>query len=136
MKSQCLGTSWRTGALAHQRARYEPRGAILIGVLIILLTISLIGATLSSFFLSVTTVAEVVLAKAQALYLAEAGVAKVIAQIRQAGALGGEAQVELPPVPLGAGTYEASLDVDAGLITAVGVVRGVRRTIQVKYYPF
>lgn len=113
-----------------------PSGAILISVLIILLTISLIGATLSSFFFSVTTVAELELARAQALYLAEAGVAQVVSQIRQAGVLGGEAQMTVGPTALGAGSYRAALDVDAGLITAIGTVRGVRRAIQVKYYPF
>ena len=114
----------------------RPTGAVLFAVLLILLTISLIGATLASFFFSVTTVAEVDLARAQALYLAEAGIAKAIHQVQQAGSLGGEAQQQIRAVPLGDGEYDTAHDLVAGLITSTGKVRGVRRTIQVKYYPF
>ena len=114
----------------------HPTGAVLLGALIILLTISLIGATLASFFFSVTTVAEVELARSQALYLAEGGIARAIHQIQQAGSMGGEAQQRIAATQLGAGEYEASHDLVAGLITSTGKVRGVRRTIQLKYYPF
>ena len=107
-----------------------------MSVLLILLTISLIGATLASLFFSVTTVAEVELARAQALYLAEAGVAQAIHQLRQEGLLGGEAMQQLPPTPLGEGEYEVTNDLTAGLITATGRVRGIRRAVQVKYQPF
>ena len=112
------------------------RGAILLGALIILLTISLIGATLSSLFLSVTTVAEVDVARAQALYLAEAGIAQAVYQLRMAGALGGEVQQKMPPAPLGVGVYEVNHDVANALITSTGKVRGVRRAVQIKYIPF
>jgi len=109
---------------------------VLLGVLIIMLTTSVIGATLASFFLSVTTVAEAELARAQALYLAEAGIARAIHQLRQAGRFGGSAPPQVPPTSLGEGQYEMFHDVTAGLITATGTVRGVRRTVQIKYLPF
>jgi len=125
-----------TQKLRNSEAQKLPHGAVLLAALIILLTISLIGATLASFFFSVTTVAEVELARAQALYLAEAGIAKAIHQIQQAGGLGGEAQQQIRAVLLGDGEYDITHDLVAGLITATGKVRGVRRTIQVKYYPF
>lgn len=112
------------------------RGAILAAAIIILLTISLIGATLASFFLSVSTTAETELARAQALYLAEAGITQAISQLRSAGLMGGAAPQHLPPTPLGEGTYEVTHDVVTGVITSTGAVRDVRRTVQVKYYPF
>lgn len=118
------------------RTGESPRGVILLGALIILLTISLIGATLASFFLSVTTVADIDLARAQALYLAEAGVAQEIFQLRLAGQMGGQAPSELAATPLGEGQYRVRNDVVTGLITSTGTVRGFRRTIQVKYIPF
>ena len=120
----------------HQNGDSYQRGAILLGALIILLTISLIGATLSSLFLAVTTVAEVDVARAQALYLAEAGVAQAVYQLRVAGVLGGEVQQKIPPTPLGMGVYEVNHDVENSLITSTGKVRGVRRTVQIKYIPF
>lgn len=112
------------------------RGAILMGVLIVMLTVSLIGATLASFFLSVTIVAETELIRAQALYLAEAGVSHTLYELYTAGRMGGEAQTKTEPIPLGEGTFQVRHDVTSGLITSTGKVRGVRRTIQVKYLPF
>ena len=111
------------------------RGVVLLGALIILLTISLIGATLASFFFSVNTVAEVELSRAQALYLAEAGIADTIYQLRQGG-LAGDAEQHVAAKSLGEGDYEVQHDPAAGLITSTGRVRGIKRTIQVKYLPF
>ena len=108
-------------------------GAALLGVLIVLFTISLIAVTLVSFFLSVTTAAEVELARAQALYLAEAGVASAIHQLREASLTGGEVSEKIQSASMGEGEYRVSNDLSTGLITSVGVARGVRRTIQVKY---
>jgi len=115
--------------------RNDGRGIVLLGALIILLTISLIGATLASFFFSVNTVAEVELSRAQALYLAEAGIANAVQQLHQGG-LSGDVEQHLGPTSLGEGEYEVTHDPAAGLITATGKVRGVKRTIQVKYLPF
>ena len=114
----------------------KTRGVILISVLILLLTVSLIGATLASFFLSVTISAELQLARAQALYLAEAGVAQTIRQHRQASLMGGEAQQAIPSTSLGEGEYKVAVDLASGLVTSTGKAHGVQRTVQVKYYPF
>ena len=113
------------------------RGTVLLGVLIVLLTISLIGATLASLFLSVTAMAEVELERAQALYLAEAGVAQVLHQLRQAGASGLAVGIseQVQSASLGEGEYEVRNDPVTAVVTSVGKVRGVRRTIQVRYQP-
>lgn len=110
-------------------------GVILLIVLIMLLTISLIGATLASFFLSVTTIANLELAQAQALYLAEAGVARALHELHQAALMGGEPPLLLR-VSLGEGEYEIAQDPASGLITSTGWSQGVRRTVQVRYTPF
>ena len=109
------------------------RGVILLGTLILLLTIGFIGATLAASFASLTSLAEVELAKTQALYLAEAGVAQAFQQLHQAGLSGGEAPQRIGPVRLDEGQYEVIHDVSSRLITVTGSVRGVRRTLQVKY---
>ena len=118
------------------RSRRSGEGAILLGTILILLTISLLGAASVSFFLSVTTVTEVELYRAQALYLAEAGIAQAIHQLRRSSRMGGEAPQKSSPTPLGEGEYEVVHDLSAGLITSTGRVHGVRRTIQVKYLSF
>ena len=112
------------------------KGVVLLGALIILLTISLIGATLASFFFSVNTVAEVELSRAQALYLAEAGIADAIYQLRQGGFSNDSTEQHAAAKALGEGDYEVVHDPAAGLVTSTGRVRGVKRTIQVKYMPF
>jgi four helix bundle protein len=115
---------------------HSARGAILLGALIMLFTISLIGATLAALFTSVSLIAEVELSRTQALYLAEAGIAQTIHQVRQAGLSGKDVLREVPLTALGEGQYEATHDSSAGLITATGISHGVRRTIQVKYHLF
>ncbi len=112
------------------------RGAILLGALIMLFTISLLGATLAALFTSASLVAEVELSRTQALYLAEAGVAQAIHQVRAAGLSGKTALKEIPLTALGDGAYEAFHDSSSGLITSTGTANGVRRTIQVKYQLF
>ena len=125
----------RVGRVAPRRTPPSTRGVVLLGALIILLTISLIGATLASFFFSVNTVAEVELSRAQALYLAEAGISDAIYQLRQGG-MSGDTEQHAAAKALGEGDYEVEHDAAAGLITSTGRVRGVRRIIQVKYLPF
>ena len=55
-------------------------GVILLSVLIILLTISLIGASLMSFFFSVDVTAQYSVESAKAFYLAEAGIAHAVVE--------------------------------------------------------
>ncbi len=118
-----------------RKAKGAP-GAILLGALIMLFTISLLGATLAALFTSVSLVAEIELSRTQSLYLAEAGVARAIYEVRLAGLSGKDALQEIPATALGTGEYEATHDPSSGLITATGNANGIRRTIQVKYHLF
>ncbi len=114
----------------------KPRGAILIGVLIILLTITLLGSTLASFFISVTTIADIELARAQSLYLAEGGIARALYELHQASILGTTTATSYDNVPLGPGTYSVTHDIYSGVITSIGKSQGVERVIQIKYRLF
>lgn len=111
----------------------KKRGAILIGVLIILLTITLMGSTLAAFFTSVTTIADVELSRAQALYLAEAGISRALYELHQASLVGGAAPSSYKNVPLGQGTYTVNHDLLSGVITSTGEANGVQRTVQIRY---
>lgn len=132
------GRGERANTLTRKRANKarRQRGAILIGVLIILLAISLIGATLASFFLSVTIVAELELQRAQAFYLAEAGIAQAFHELYLSSEMGAGAQAHSKQVQMSVGTFEFDHDANTGLITSTGRVGDIRRTIQVKYLPF
>lgn len=119
-------TQQRNSATTH-------KGVTLITVVIILLTISLIGASLVAFFSSVNISVRNIADQAKALYLAEAGIAHAIHNLRTQLGAGGIMGEAIGPVRLGEGTYQVSVEFSQSLITSIGKVHGVRRTIQFKY---
>ena len=114
-------------------------GAILLIVLIVSLTVSLIGATLFVLYYNVFTASQLELYRSQALYLAEAGIAKTINMLRySAGSLapGLAPNQIIGKTVLGEGYYEVFGDLAESTITAVGTSHGVQRKIQLKYNAF
>lgn len=127
----------------------EKRGAILLIVLIVILTISLLGATLIALFFNVITSSRIELDRMRALYLAEAGIAQATSGLKgaasaEAAAAEGERQVQREKdveagagrAALGGGFFEVETDMSHSTITSVGISNGVRRTIQVKFNAF
>ncbi len=127
----------------------KERGAVLLIVLIMVLTISLLGATLMALFFNVFTFSQIEMDRTRALYLAEAGIAKAVGMLKsQAGAPPeSAAQAEgatsvkrsdriIPPTKLDGGYFEVFNDYYQSTIISVGTSNGVRRTIQVKYNAF
>jgi len=117
------------------------RGAILLIVLIVLLTISLLGASLMALFYNVLTSSKTELDRTRALYLAEAGIAKAISVLKsKADSTGGTnsqgPRQIIPPAQLGEGTYEVYNDFSQSVIISVGQSNGVKRTLQLKYNAF
>ena len=112
------------------------RGTVLLGTVIILITISLIGATLIILFSSVAMVAEVKMQSTQAFYLSEACIAKAIHELKESGGSSPLDKEQTQEIRLGAGTCEIHNDMVTNIITSTGKVQGVRRVIQVKYHPF
>lgn len=116
------------------------KGAVLLIVLIVVLTISLLGATLISLFFNVLSSSQTELDRARALYLAEAGIAKAISVLKnQASSLevaGRNQDAIIPPTRLGEGEFEVYNDPSQSTIISVGKCHGVKRTIQVKYNAF
>lgn len=110
-------------------------GIVLITVVIILLTICLIGASLVAFFSSVNISARNVADQAKALYLAEAGIAHAVHNLRTQAGAGGILDETIGPITLGEGNYQISVDFSQSLITSTGEVHGARRTIQLQYKP-
>lgn len=114
-------------------------GAILLIVLVVSLTVSLIGATLFVLYFNVLTTSQIELYRSQALYLAEAGIAKTINMLRyQAGspAPGLAANQIISQTALGEGYFEVFGDLAESTITAIGSSHGVKRSIQLKYNAF
>ena len=111
------------------------KGVVLLSVVIILLTIALIGASLVASFSSVNISARNITDQAKALYLAEAGIAHAVHNLRAEAGVGGIVDETIGAVTLGEGTYQVLLDFAQSLITSTGEVRGVRRTLQFQYKP-
>ena len=113
-------------------------GAILLMVVIIMLTVSLLGATLIALFHNILSMNQIDLYRTQALFLAEAGLAQAVQTLRgQAGAVpGGKAGRILGPVVLGEGSFEVYGDFAESTLVSVGSSHGVSRSIQLKYNAF
>ena len=108
---------------------------MLITIIVVMLTLSLIGASLFELGATVNFSARHVLEETQARYLAEAGIAHAIHALRtQAGTPNMELLRE--PVELGDGYFVVSFDLGQALITSTGTVNGVKKTLQLQYNVF
>lgn len=127
------------------------RGAVLLIVLIMVLTISLLGATLMALFFNVLTFSQIELDRTRALYLAEAGIAKALGVLKNQAGVGAAPESPakadeatgtkrsdriIAPTQLDGGYYEVFNDFLQSTIISIGTSNGVRRTIQVKYNAF
>lgn len=119
--------------------KYGERGAILLTVLIIILTISLLGATLMALFFNVLTLSQIELDRTKALYLAEAGIAKAIGVLKGQATLAENAEqpdMIVPPTVLSGGSFEVYNDYSQSVILSIGDSSGIKRAIQVRYNAF
>ena len=107
-------------------------GVILLSVLIILLTISLIGASLMSFFFSVDVTAQYSVESAKAFYLAEAGIAHAVFMLHSQAQASADEEV-VGPIILGDGTYEVTIDYIQSAIVSVGRVGSTKKILQLQY---
>lgn len=69
----------------------------------------------------------------QAQYLAEAGLAQGLYEIKTGLDVFGEGRGAIPVTALGPGLYKVDIDPKSGTLTAIGVVRDVRRIVVIKY---
>ncbi len=109
------------------------KGVVLLTVIIILLTVSVIGATLVTFFSSVNSKAESYADESKALYLAEAGISYAIYLMRTSAANPVDFQEEIGPLNLGEGSFMVKVDLLQSLITSTGIVRDAKKTVQLQY---
>lgn len=117
------------------RSRRSPdeRGSILIMAVIVVSFLSVIGLGLIAFSLSRSTYAAVQLDRLKALYLAEAGLAKALWELRYDIDSSGRGPGTLARTRLGDGYFWTAHDFQTSTITATGEVNGIRRTGQIEY---
>jgi len=112
----------------------KKKGAILLSVIFILLTVALIGASLVSFFSTVDLSARFYVDETKAFYLAEAGISYAIHMLKdQLVEPGGIIQAGIGPKPLGEGDFTVKVDDQQSLIISIGRVGSTEQTLQVQY---
>ena len=114
------------------------RGIALITVIIVMLTMALIGASLAELSSSVNFSVDEVLDETKARYLAEAGIAHALHDLRAGTGLEKTLDPEGNPVmfPLGEGVYTVTFDPEESLITCTGIVNETKKTLQLQYNVF
>ena len=115
------------------------RGVALITVVIVMLTMALIGASLAELSSAVSFSAENILDETKARYLAEAGIAYALHELRNEADLSDAVDKNTgDPVyfPLGDGGYTVVFDPSESLITCTGIVNGTKKTLQLQYNVF
>ncbi len=109
------------------------KGSVLITTIVILAFLSVLGINLVVYLLSRSTKTNLELNRLKAYYLAEAGIAKAIHELKIDKDLDNNGLGNVLRASLGGGTYKASHNYAAATITATGEYNNVQRAIQMKY---
>ena len=114
------------------------RGIALITVIIVMLTMALIGASLAELSSAVNFSVDTILDDTKARYLAEAGIAHALHELRGGGDLSNTVDAEGNSVffPLGEGAYSVLFEPSESLITCTGIVNETKKTLQLQYNVF
>ena len=99
---------------------------------------ALIGASLAELSSTVNFSVDTILDETKARYLAEAGIAHALHELRGGGTLETSLDAEGNPVlfPLGEGFYSVTYEPSESLITCTGIVNETKKTLQLQYNVF
>ena len=117
----------------------DERGIALITVVIVMLTMALIGASLAEFSSAVSDSVDTILDETKARYLAEAGIAHALHELRLGSDLSDAVDAATgEPIyfPLGEGGYSVVFDPEGSMITCTGIVHETKKTMQLQYNVF
>ncbi len=114
-------------------ASNSKRGAVLITVIIILAFLAVLGMSLVAFLFSRSVHNQMELDRLKALYLAEAGIAASLYELRVDIDYDGDGVGNIPERKLGDGTYRVRHGFQTSTITSTGIVNDARRTVQIRY---
>ncbi len=115
--------------------RSSERGVALIIVVVVMLTMALIGTSLMELSSAVNFSVDNILNETKARYLAEAGIAHALHEIRNNADLSKTLDENGNPIlyPLGEGFYSVSYNPSESLITCTGIVNETKKTMQLQY---
>ncbi|MBI4394920.1 MAG: hypothetical protein HY583_01865 [Candidatus Omnitrophica bacterium] len=112
---------------------HDERASILIVCLIILSTLTVYGGVLVSLVYERSLNVEMEVNRLQSLYLAEAGLAKALYEVKSQIDVNGDGLGTIPQTKLGNGIYSAVHDTGTLSITGIGKVNEIERKVRVKY---
>lgn len=112
------------------------QGTILLTVIIVLIFLAVMGMSLLGLLFSQTTLGILAIDRLKAFYLAEAGIAKSINELKTDIDSDGNGIGNVLSTKLGEGKFWATHNFPTSTITAVGEVNKIKRTIQIKYAVF
>ncbi len=119
-----------------QKIKCNDRGLALITVVIMMITLSLIGATLIEFASYVNLSSTTVMDQTKALYLAEAGISYAINSLRARAGAENLKDEKIGPIPLGEGEFTVEFAFSESLIISVGEVHGISKKLELQYNVF
>ncbi len=105
----------------------------LIGILVILIFLSLIGAALINFVFNLSNSSNLEIDSTKALYLAEAGINYAIKELKTDIDLDNAGFGNAPMTKLGDGFFMVKHNPELFTLTATGIANRVRRSIEVNY---
>ncbi len=114
----------------------KDKGAILLTVIVVLVFLSVMGMSLLGVLFSRATISLLEIDRLKAFYLAEAGIAKSINELRHNIDYDNNGMGNISQMRLDNGVYWARHNFQTSTITASGEVNKVKRTIQIKYSVF
>ena len=113
--------------------RKRDRGSILIACLIIIATLTIYGTILVGSIYERSLFVSLERDRLDALYLAEAAIAKSIQEVKSLRDTNGDGLGTIPKTTLGHGIYYAEHDPSTLSITGIGIVNQVKRRVRIYY---
>ena len=117
----------------ENESRSSDQGSILIVCLIILATLTVYGTVLVSSVYERSLLVSLEVDRLQALYLAEAAIAKSLEEVKSMHDDDGDGLGNVSKKSLGRGVYYAEHDPSTLSITGVGIVNQVERRVRIYY---
>jgi Tfp pilus assembly protein PilX len=109
------------------------RGAVLVTSVMVFSFLAVLGMSLMAFLSSRIFYSQLQLDRLKAIYLAEAGIAKAIWELRFDVDPDNNGTGNIAETGLGEGVFRARHDFQSATITATGRVNRITRVVQIKY---
>ena len=123
----------RNGEFPEAGRRPASGGVALITVIILLVFLGSLGSALLGAVYARLSAITLEVDRLQAQYLAEAGIAQGLHEIKTGLDVFGGGRGAIPVTALGPGFYKVDMDPKTSTLVSIGIVRDVRRVVVTRY---